>query len=251
MAGAAEPAARPVSPRLVELDFAPTPLGEVSLRRRREPTSGADVYEVKLGEEYLMSSQFTLGETELARLALQRLDRDALDVVVGGLGLGHTADAVLADERVRALVVVDALAPVLSWHRRGLVPLGSRLVGDARCRLVHGDFFALTAGAGWDPERPDRLFDAILVDIDHSPRHRLVEQSGLDFYSVASTVRLAGRLRPGGVYALWSNDPPDDSYVAVLTEVFADVAAEVVSFPNPLQGGTASNTVYVASARRG
>ena len=56
-----------------------------------------------------------------------------------------------------------------------------------------------------------------------------------------------GHLRPGGVYALWSNDPPDADYLAVLSEVFVEVAAEVVRFPNPLQGRDATNTVYLGT----
>ena len=61
------------------------------------------------------------------------------------------------------------------------------------------------------------------------------------------TRALAAHLVPGGVFALWSNDPPDDGYLAVLAAVFDDVEARVVSFPNPLQGGEATNTVYLAT----
>jgi spermidine synthase len=236
-----------VRARLEELDFQPTPIGEVSLRRRQDPLSGVDVYEVKLGEEYLMSSLFTVAEEELARLALARLGGERLDVAVGGLGLGYTARAALEDPRVQELVVVDALAPVVEWHRRGLVPVGPVLTADPRCRFVQGDFFALTEGAGFDPDRPDRVFDAVVVDIDHSPAH-LLAQGSRGFYSPAGTRRLARHLRPGGVYALWSNDPPDPGYLDVLAEVFVDVAAEVVAFPNPLQGREATNTVYLATA---
>ncbi|SDT39301.1 hypothetical protein SAMN04488543_4125 [Friedmanniella luteola] len=234
--------------RLEELDFQPTPIGEVSLRRRQDPVSGVDVFEVKLGEEYLMSSLFTVAEEELSRLALARLSGEHLDVAVGGLGLGHTAAAALEDPRVRELLVVDALAPVIDWHRRGLVPVGPTLTADPRCRFVHGDFFALSDGAGFDPEQPDRTFDAVVVDIDHSPAHLLADGSA-GFYSPAGTRTLTRHLRPGGVYALWSNDPPDAAYLAVLTAVFDDVAAEVVSFPNPLQDREATNTVYLATRR--
>jgi spermidine synthase len=235
-----------VSARFEELGWSPTPIGEISLRRRREPVSGEDVFEVKLGDEYLMSSLFTVAEVELARLALARLDGSALDVAVGGLGLGYTAAAVLEDARVAELVVVDALEPVIDWHRRGLVPLGPMLTADPRCRLVHGDFFAMSDGSGFDPDTPQRQYDAVIVDIDHSPQHLLAEGSE-SFYGVEGTRRLAAHLRPGGVYALWSNDPPDDGYLAVLKAVFVDVAADVVSFHNPLQDRDASNTVYTAT----
>jgi spermidine synthase len=235
-----------VSARFEELDWSATPIGDVSLRRRRDPTSGVDIFEVKLGDEYLMSSLFTVAEIEVARLALARIQGAPLDVAVGGLGLGFTAQAVLADGRVRELVVVDVLEPVIRWHQRGLVPVGPTLTADPRCRLVHGDFFAMAHGAGFDPPARDRVFDAVIVDIDHSPRHLLADNSA-GFYDGDGTRRLARHLRPGGVFSLWSNDPPDDTYLAVLSEVFTDVVAEIVRFPNPLQHRAATNTVYLAT----
>lgn len=237
-----------VSARLQELAWSPSPIGPVSLRRRRDPATGDDIFEVKLGDEFLMSSLFTVAEVALARLALARVDGAALDVVVGGLGLGYTAQAALEDSRVQELVVIDALAPVIDWHQRGLVPAGPGLTADPRCRLVHADFFAMASGAGFDPAEDGRLFDAVVVDIDHSPRHLLAGVSA-PFYSRPGTDGLARHLRPGGVYALWSNDPPDSDYVTILEAVFDDVAAEVVTFPNPLQDRTAANTIYLATKR--
>lgn len=235
-----------MSARFEELAWSPTPIGEVSLRRRLDPGTGVDIFEVKLGEEFLMSSLFTVAEVEVATLALARLTGTGLRVAVGGLGLGYTAQAVLADPRVAELIVVDALEPVIDWHQRGLVPVGPQLTADPRCRFVHADFFALSAGPGFDPGRPGRRFDAVVVDIDHSPRHLLADGSA-GFYGVEGTRQLAGHLRPGGVYSLWSNDPPDEGYLAVLAEVFTDVTAEVVRFPNPLQDRDATNTVYLAT----
>jgi spermidine synthase len=237
-----------VAARFEELDWAQTPMGEISLRRRHDPVVDAEVYEVKLGDEYLMSSLFTVAEVELSRLALAELAGDQLDVVVGGLGLGHTALTVLEYGRVRSLVVVEALREVIRWHERGLVPLGAALCGDERTQLLHGDFFALAEGSGFDPGQPDRCFDAIVLDVDHSPR-QLLNQRHADFYQPAGLRRVADRLSPGGVFALWSNDPPDEAFLAALGEVFARARAEVVSFPNPLQGGESSNTVYLAHRR--
>jgi hypothetical protein len=54
-----------------ELDYRPTPIGALSLRRRREFSLGVDVFEIKLGDEYLMSSLFTASEIALARLGLE------------------------------------------------------------------------------------------------------------------------------------------------------------------------------------
>jgi hypothetical protein len=232
--------------RFEELDFQTTPFGEVSLRRRREPITGADVHEVLLGDEYLMSSLFTVAEVELARLALAAVDGGALDVVVGGLGLGCTAHAALQDERVRGLHVVEALDAVVGWHERGLLPLSAALVDDPRCTFVTADFFA-TVGAGRAaaPQATGR-WHAMLLDIDHSPRHVLAPGNA-ELYTAAGLGRLAGQLHPGGVFGPWSDDPPDDAFLAELRGVFATAAAHDVWFDNPLTGGRSANTVYVAA----
>jgi spermidine synthase len=182
----------------------------------------------------------------VARQALAGLTGAGLDVVVGGLGLGYTAHTVLEHPGVGSLLVIDALGEVIEWHRRGLIPLGAALTSDPRCRLIHGDFFAMAgAPSGFDPEQPGRRFHAVIVDIDHSPRH-LLHPSHAAFYEPAGLRRLADHLRPGGVFSLWSNDPPDEGFTAALAEVFGQVRAEVVSFANPLQEREATNTVYVA-----
>jgi spermidine synthase len=234
-----------MSARFEEIDWRPTPMGEISLRRRRDPSLGVDVYEVKLDEDFLMSSAFTAGEIALARLGLAELPGGDLDVVVGGLGLGYTAQRVLEDARVRSLAVVEALGEVIEWHERELLPLSSQLISDRRCRLVRGDFFELAA-KGLDPEGRGRPLHAVLLDIDHSPRH-VLHPSHAAFYRPEGLRRIAERLHPGGVFALWSNDPPDEEFGAMLTEVFARHEAHVVEFDNPLQGRTAANTVYVAT----
>ncbi|PXY19276.1 spermidine synthase [Prauserella muralis] len=232
--------------RFQELDWRSTPMGELSLRRRRDPTVDKDVYEIKLNDEFLMSSLFTVSETELGRRALAHLTGGDLDVAIGGLGLGYTAQAVLEDTRVRSLIVIDALAEVIEWHERGLIPVGAALTSDPRCRLLHGDFFGMvTSEAGLDPHRPGRRFDAVVVDIDHSPQH-LLHPSHAAFYQPGGLGALRTRLRPGGVFALWSNDPPDQPFTTLLERHFTRVDAEVVTFDNPLQQRAATSTIYLA-----
>ena len=233
------------SPRFEQLAWSSTHEGMLTLRRRREPTRDVDVYEVKLDDEYLMSSLFTVAEIELARLGLRAAEGIRLDVVVGGLGLGWTARTVLEDDRVRSLTVVEALAPVIDWHEQELLPEADVLTSDPRVHLCHGDFFAMVrdpAGFGL----ADGRADVVLVDIDHTPRH-VLHPSHESFYTVAGLRRLAGHLDPDGVFALWSDDPPDEGFLASLDEVFDDVRAEVVRFPNFHTGGESANTVYVAA----
>jgi spermidine synthase len=229
-----------------ELDFRQTPLGELILRRRRMLSlGGLEVYEVKLGDAFLMSSLFHTVEERLADLGLAALSFPELDVVVGGLGLGYTAVAALKNPAVRSLVVVEALEAVIDWHVRGMVPLGTRLTEDPRCRLLHADFFALAASGatGFDPRRPK--FHAVLLDIDHSPRD-LLHARHAAFYQPEGLRSLATHLHRGGVFALWSDEAPDEAFLEQLDEVFSQVAAHVVSFENPILEAQSSSTVYVA-----
>ncbi len=235
-----------MSARFQELAWEETPIGTISLRQRHDPTVDADVFEVKLDDEYLMSSLFTAAEVELAHLGLGAVDGGELDVLVGGLGLGYTAQAVLPDQRVRTLTVVDALGAVIGWHQDGLLPVSDSLTSDPRTRLVHDDFFAMMRGEP-DPEGdgPTR-FHAILLDVDHSPRH-VLSPSHADLYTAEGLRALQRHLAPGGVFALWSDDPPDEEFLSTLGEVFAAHGADVVSFDNPLTRGRSANTIYVAT----
>lgn len=223
-----------------ELDYRDTPLGPISLRRRRILSLDRDVFEVMLGDEHLMSSLFTEGEVALAEIGLAAAEGAGLEVVVGGLGLGHTAAAALDDPRVGSVRVIDAVEAVIDWHRAHLVPLGERLSRDPRCSLVHGDFFGWSERAG----APAGRVDVVLLDIDHSPR-AVLNSAHARFYTVEGLSRLAGRLRPGGVFALWSDAAPDAGFQAAMAQVFTGVRAQVVGFPNPLTGGRSSCTIYV------
>ncbi len=241
-----------MSANFAEIDFRPTPLGDLSLRRRRLlALDGLEVFEVKLGDAFLMSSLFHEVEVALADLGLAAAADAApeLDVVVGGLGLGYTALAALRHPAVRSLRVVEALEPVIDWHRRGLVPLGPQLTADPRCRFVHADFFALAASGpadGFDPDQPGARCHAVLLDVDHSPGN-LLHARHAAFYQPAGLRRLAAHLHPRGVFALWSDGAPDPGFLAALREVFAGGAgAHVVSFHNPLLETDSASTVYVA-----
>ncbi|MCG8617947.1 MAG: spermidine synthase [Desulfobacterales bacterium] len=231
-----------------ELDYRKTPLGELILIRRQSvQMQGTDVYEVKLGDHYLMSSLFHESEVQLARLGLDVLAEEELDVLVGGLGLGYTAVTALEDNRVSALTVVEYMEGVIEWHRTGLVPLGRTLTDDPRCRIINGDFFALSrdVSQGFDPGRPGHKYDAILLDIDHTPTH-VLHQTNKRFYTKQGLAELSGHLKPGGVFALWSDSEPESQFTAHLGRVFPKAEAHMVRFENPFTGKSCGNTVYVA-----
>ncbi|HET8801083.1 MAG TPA: spermidine synthase [Marinobacter sp.] len=233
-----------------QIDSQPSVIGEITLRRRRIPAIGnRDIFEVKLGEEFLMSSMFVDAEIALSDIGLGETEGDNLRVVVGGLGLGYTAVAALKHQRVAELLVVEYLQPVIGWHQQELVPLGKDLNVDPRNRYVHGSFFDLAIAdpetGGFDPDNPGKPFDAILLDIDHSPR-ALLHDASASFYTANNLQLMARQLTPRGVFAMWSNEAEDDEFMAVLRDVFIDVTCHVVSFFNPFQNRESFNTVYVA-----
>ena len=94
-------------------------------------------------------------------------------------------------------------------------------------------------------ETPRPSYDVVLLDVDHSPQNLLHPSHGA-FYTTDGLARLAAILAPAGVFGLWSDDPPDADFEAVLNEVFEQTTTHVVSFANPLTGGESASTVYVA-----
>ena len=230
--------------KIEELDWGDTAWGAISLRRRWDRVTEQDVHEVKLGDDFLMSSQFTTGEQELARIGLAAMARTPLTVLVGGLGLGYTAVAALQDDRVTELTVIEALQIVISWHERNLLPDTRGLASDPRVRLVCDDFFDVVRTG-----RADRTYDAVLLDIDHAPDWLLRDDHG-DLYTPEGFARVASMLADDGVFALWSDEPPEPEVTRRMGEAFEHADAHVVPFPNPLTGGEAANTVYLAVGPR-
>jgi len=238
-----------MNPLFEELACEETPIGQLVLRRRRLRTDGDDIWEIKLNDGYLMSSQFIEGEVALAELALGMTDADGLDVVVGGLGLGYTAEAVLRDQRVNCLTVVELIPEVIDWHRRHLLPLGKVVAGDPRCTLLEADFFALASGRGFDPQDSDRSYDAILIDIDHSTTH-LIDEGSAGFYRSDAIAAVVAKLKPGGVFALWSTDAEDHDFVVALEQCLSDVRVEKIEFVTPYREDRAFNLVYLGRRPR-
>lgn len=233
-----------------ELDYEETPLGEISLRKRSEPRlDDVLIYEVKLGDEFLMSSLFVEAEEQLSKLGLARLmangHQGQLDVVVGGLGLGYTALAALQCPQVTRLRTIDVMAPVIRWHQQGLLPIGNELAVNPKSELILGDFFAVATD-----ERSGVLNDtqvhAILLDIDHSPSHWLNEGNS-SFYNHESLHKMKRKIIAGGIFGLWSNERPDPEFTKLLNGVFRDTEEHVVRFPNPYSGGESINSVYIST----
>ena len=150
---------------------------------------GTIVTEVTLNHEFLMSSYHTDSEQALARIGVAMHGGKDLKVLIGGLGLGYTAEAALACKTVVAVEVIELLGQVIGWLEEGLLPLSKTLLEDQRLQVTEGDGYRKM----W--QQPDSVYDLILIDIDHSPDDRLgtVDAS---FYSVEGLERARRHLAP-------------------------------------------------------
>jgi spermidine synthase len=218
-----------------------TDMGAVVLRKRWSMALERDVFEMTMDGNLMMSSAVVVSERALAERALALLpDRD-LNVLIGGLGFGFTAEATLADPRVREVTVVERLAPVIQWHRSGILPWSGEFMADPRLTVVLGDFFAFDA---W---KADATYDAILIDIDDSP-DLLWHSSHEDFYQTTGLNAIRKHLRPGGVFALWCAMHPGEAFLAMAKAGFAKAELAEVHFENPCLRQPETNYVFLATA---
>lgn len=235
-----------------EIDYQETELGAISLRKRSEPRlDNLLIYEVKLNEEWLMSSLFVDAEEQLSRLGLRKLKDNGhtkdLSIVVGGLGLGYTSVTALSDQSVAKLRTIDVMPPVIAWHQKGLLPVGDVLEIDPRSQLIHGDFFAIASNSDSGFITSDKVH-GVFLDIDHSPSHWL-NQGNQGFYTQESLTNMANKIQVNGVFGLWSNDLPDPVFVDLLNTVFASTETHIIEFANPYSGQTSTNSVYISTVK--
>ncbi|HUP52766.1 MAG TPA: hypothetical protein VM198_09840 [Longimicrobiales bacterium] len=224
---------------LAILFYEDTPLGPLCLRRRELLSApGTVVTEVTLNHQLLMGSYNTVSERALAEIALEMCQRAAMRVLVGGLGLGYTAQAALASERVAVVEVVEFLPQVVGWLEDGLLPLAHELKADPRFTPVLGDVYARLMAS------PTDRFDVVLVDVDHAPDDQLSEANA-SFYTAEGIERAARHLSPGGVLGVWSyaESPP---FVRALRSVFADVRVEPVTYFNDLTEAEVTDWLFFA-----
>ena len=192
-----------------------------------------------------MSSYHTASEQALADIALsmhEGAEGDKVDVLVGGLGLGYTAERVLASDRVRRLEVVEYLPQVIAWLEQGLVPLSAELCSDKRLALRQGDVYALLADA------PETTWDIIVIDVDHSPDDRLDEDgdaASQHFYTAAGLAAAKAHLAPGGVLGVWSY-AESSPFADALRETFTEVRVEEISFDNLLLDEVETDWLFFA-----
>src|SRR2546428_8419818 len=152
-------------------------------------------FEILCNGVFLMASYNQASGRALAALALRRMTGTGLRVLVGGLGIGYTAQAALEDPRVGRLEVVEIEPVVLAWHRVHFADLCGRPLEDPRARLLLSDVH--------DIPLPPRSYDAILLDTDNGPDW-LARDLNERLYTATGVTRYLEALTPNGVLALWS-----------------------------------------------
>lgn len=229
-----------MSPSNLEiLAYETTPLGDLCLRRRELLSRpGTVITEITLDHELLMSSYVTSSERALAEEALARHTGSDLSVLVGGLGLGYTANEVLKSARVRRVEVVEFLPEVVGFLRDGLVPLSRELLTDPRLVVREGDVYEQLRDLARE------RWDVVLIDVDHSPEEHL-GTANESFYSESGLVRAKQHLSPGGILAVWSyaeNSP----FVDALRSTFSIVELVPVTVMNDLVDEEQTDWLFIA-----
>lgn len=173
--------------------------GELALRRRVD--GDVPVYELIVNGVFLMDTAETSTERLLADAVLAR--HQALrDVLVGGLGLGFTVKALLADSRVESVEVVEIEPLLVEWLRAALVPSATAVLADPRMHVVVADIGSALAAA--EPT----AYDAILLDVDNGPDF-LVHENNAAVYQEPVLATATAALRPDGMLAVWSAAPSE------------------------------------------
>lgn len=179
-----------------------TDRGEVVLRRRM--VDGAVVHELITNGTFAMDSR----ETHTEELLAAHADlRPGARVLVGGLGLGYTARALLETSPAR-LVVVEIEACLVDWARAGVTPTLAAVAADPRVELRVNDVHRVLAGPspdrGSDGGGPG--WDAIVLDVDNGPDF-LIHEDNERIYAIGALRRAVTMLAPGGTLVLWSHAP--------------------------------------------
>ncbi|WP_137930658.1 spermidine synthase family protein [Mesorhizobium comanense] len=181
----------------VQLDSAKTGDGAQELRLKQR---GAE-FSIMLGTNELMNSRLSGSEEALARLSCRKIAGHRQPrILIGGLGMGFTLRAALAELGGDASVVVAELVPaVVAWARGPMAEVFGGCLEDPRVTIEETDVGALirTGRGSWD---------AILLDVDNGPEG-IVHKGNDALYSAAGLAAARVALKPGGVLAVWSQGP--------------------------------------------
>ncbi|MER9951686.1 hypothetical protein [Mesorhizobium sp. M0047] len=184
----------------VQLDSAKTPDGTQELRLKRRGSE----FSIMLGTNELMNSRLSGSEEALAKLSCQKIAGHRRPrILIGGLGMGFTLRAALAELGNDASIVVAELVPaVVAWARGPMTEIFGGCLDDPRV-IIHG------TDVGQLIQSDPAAWDAILLDVDNGPEG-IVHKSNNALYSLQGLGAARAALKPGGVLAVWSQGPDSD-----------------------------------------
>ena len=217
----------------VQLDSAKTPDGQQELRLKRRGSE----FSIMLGGNELMNSRLSGSEEALAKLSCQRIAGHRQPrILIGGLGMGFTLRAALAELGDDGEIVVAELVPaVVAWARGPMAELFGGCLDDPRVAVEETDVGR--------PIRSERAaWDAILLDVDNGPEG-IVHKSNDALYSLQGLGAARTALRPGGVLAVWSQGP-DSGFTRRLKQA-GFVVEEVNTRANGKRG--ARHVIWIAT----
>lgn len=220
------------------VDSIETDEGLLDLRQR-----GGTDFLITIDKRVLMTSAANTSEIVLAELACESLKKkEHCRVLVGGLGMGFTLKAALDMLPADAEVVVAELNPiVVDWCRGPISHLTGGAVDDPRVRVVIDDAASVIRYAAMKGK--GSRFDAIILDLYEGP---CGGEQGRWAYLYGETALELSRsaLKPGGVLAVWSEDP-DRAF-----EKRSRAAGFSVKRQRPARGGR-RHAVYIARKASG
>ncbi len=220
----------------------------------REQDGGAEVVLARRGTvtELIVDGVFAMDtvdtgtERALARRALDAWARGSSHapagtggarVLVGGLGLGFTTQALLDDPRVASVHVVELHGAIVRWARAGLLPLPASAIRDPRVAVSVGDVLDVLPGLA-----PGSL-DAVLLDVDNGPGF-LIHPANAAVYRPAFLGTVLRLLAPGGVLAVWS---ADRAPALADTLRLAGGACQEITLPAHREGRDLEYALYLTS----
>ena len=205
------------------LDAVNTDIGTIYLGRREVAGFPERVFEIFIGDDVLMTSLAPVSERRLSTSALaQHAGAGPLKILVGGLGLGYTAEAALGDPRAGLVRVIEKMDFIVDWMEEGKLPLSELFLNEKRLEIARADVYQLLLGP------PSETYDLILVDVDHAPDD-LLDRASAPFYTADGQRRVAKHLRSGGILGVWSA-VEDDAFLQVLAEVYRESHCEEVTW---------------------
>ena len=217
---------------LIDTAIMPDGGGELRLKQR-----GTE-FSIMLGTIELMNSRLSGSEEALAKLSYDRVRNHPRPyMLIGGLGMGFTLRAALAELPADARITVGELVPaVVAWARGPMAEVFAGCLDDKRVTIREGDVGRLILSG-------QSIYDAILLDVDNGPEG-LTRRANDNLYSVAGLRAARQALKPNGVLSVWSS-APDPGFTRRLKE--AGFVVDELSVRASTKGRGARHVIWMAT----